>query len=135
MFKEIKKTLSNIALIALILGSLFAVCYFPTMRMAAADKLATGQSSVTKPEQCCETQSTHHILTAIGIPASPINLESLLVLLSLSLLALISMDDLLIIKNSINAKLINAQQFLLRLFDYLIQFFSRGVLHPKLYNA
>ena len=34
MLQRIKKTLSNIGLIALILGSLFAVCYLPTMRMA-----------------------------------------------------------------------------------------------------
>lgn len=134
MLQDIKKSLSNITLIALILGSLFAVCYLPAMKMAAADKSAN-KSSVTKTEQCCETQNSHHTLTAIGIPASPVNLESLLILLSLSLLALIGMDALLTIKNPINAKLINAQQFLLRLFDYLIQFFSRGVLHPKLYNA
>ncbi len=134
MLQDIKKSLSNITLIALVLGSLFALCYLPAMKMAVADKMAN-KSSVTKTEQCCETQSSHHTLSAIGIPASPVNLESLLILLSLSLLALIGTDALLIIKDSINAKLINAQQFLLRLFDYLIQFFSRGVLHPKLYNA
>lgn len=135
MFKEIEKTFSNIVLIALILGSLFAVCYLPTMQMAVADNMASGASNFSKTEQCCQTQSSHHSLAATAIPASPINLESLLILLGLSLLSLFGADALLTVKNFINAKLLYARQFILRLFDYLIQFFSRGVLHPKLYNA
>ncbi len=135
MLQRIKKTLSNIGLIALILGSLFAVCYLPTMRMASAQNMASGTSRFTKTEQCCKTQNNHHTLAAIGIPASPINLENLLILLGLSLLSLIGADTLLAVKKFINAKLLNARQFRLKLFNYLIQFFSTGVLHPKLYNA
>ena len=134
MLKEIKKTLSNIGLIALILGSLFAVCYIPAMNMTAAHQ-PTQSAHFAKTDQCCQTQNNHHTLTAVSIPAGPVNFEGLLMLLGLTLLFLIGADHALLSKNFINAKLLHARRFLLRLFDYLIQFFSKGVLHPKLYSA
>lgn len=37
--------------------------------------------------------------------------------------------------NQARFKFLFTRRFLLRLHDYLVLFFSRGLLHPKLYNA
>lgn len=135
MLQANKKTLLNIGLVALVLGSLFAICYLPAMQMAAVHNPTSKFSHFTETDKCCATQSSHHTLTALGIPASPINLESLFILLGLNLMFLIGAEASLTVKKFLNAKLLHARRFILRLFDYLVLFFSRGVLHPKLYNA
>ncbi|MCL5774602.1 MAG: hypothetical protein M1333_00140 [Patescibacteria group bacterium] len=136
IFQKAKTYIVTLGVFSLILGSIFALCYLPFMQMSATHPAAAQTTHMAAgSNQCCESQSAHHILTAASIPASPINLESLLLLLGLSILSLFGTDALLSIKNFINAKLLHGRQFLLRLFDYLIQLFSRGVLHPKLYNA
>ena len=58
MLQRIKKTLSNIGLIALILGSLFAVCYLPTMRMASLQNMASGTSALQKRNNVAKLKTT-----------------------------------------------------------------------------
>ena len=136
LLQKAKIYIVTLGVFSLVLGSIFELCYIPFMQMSTAHPAAAQTIHMaTGSNQCCESQSAHHILTAASIPASPINLESLLLLLGLSILSLFGTDALQSIKNFIYAKLLHGRHFLLRLFDYLIQLFSRGVLHPKLYNA
>ncbi len=135
LLNETKKFVSHVGIIGLILGSVFALCYIPFMKMEAAHQSMSQPTHVSqKTTQCCESQNSPHMASIIGTVINIVSFESLLVLLSLSLLFfLLKLSDL--SKNIVALKFRLAKQFLLRLFDYLALAFSRGLLHPKLYNA
>ena len=135
LLKKLKTYFVTFGVIGLILGSVFALCYTPFMEMTSAHSAAAQTTHMdTGTQQCCENKTSPHMLTAAALTVNVVGLKNILALLALgSLFLLISFQSK--SKNETGLKFLFARRFILRLHDYLVLFFSRGLLHPKLYNA
>ncbi len=132
---KVKTFLLTLGLFGLIIGSVFALCYTPFMKMASVHSKVETSHMTTKVQQCCESQTSPHMLTALGTvinnDSAAKDISALLGLGTLFLLASFQRKP----RSQTGLKFLFSRRFILRLHDYLVLFFSRGLLHPKLYNA
>ncbi len=135
LLKETKRIISSIGIISLLLGSIFALCYTPFMKMASLHNPTTQAGSISKSgTQCCGPVNTNHHLTVTGIMAPVSALENLLLLLGLGLLLFVA-GTVKKLEDTVKPKLDRLRQLIYKLFYYLIEAFSSGLLHPKLYHT
>lgn len=132
---KLKTFLLTLVLFSLIVGSIFALCYAPYMKMTSAHNAVETSHMTTKAQQCCESQTSPHMLTALGTAINNASaIKDLSALLGLGALFLL-VSFLGKPRHQARLNFLFARRFILRLHDYLVLFFSRGILHPKLYNA
>lgn len=132
---KVKTFLLTFGILGLIIGSVFALCYAPFMKMASVHNAAQASHMTTQAQECCENQTSPHMLTVLGTAVNNASaIKDLSALLGLGVLFLL-VAFLGKPRQQARLNFIFARRFILRLHDYLVLFFSRGVLHPKLYNA
>lgn len=136
MLKHKAKTfILTLGLFGLIIGSVFALCYAPFMKMVSVHSAVETSHMTANAQQCCENKTGTHMFTTLGTAINNVSAtKDMSALLGLGVLfLLISFFENARIQAGL--KFLFARRFILRTYDYLVLFFSRGVLHPKLYNA
>jgi len=131
---KVKQAVTSLGIFSLILGSIFVLCYVPFMKMTSFHfKAAQTTHMATGLERCCENQANPHAQASAAITTNASALENLLTLLGLAgLFLFVSFRG--NAKNQAGLKFRFTRRFISKLYDYLALAFSRGVLHPKLYN-